>query len=189
MRSEPCPPSATSLPSPLNRTSLPSAERRLIVSGAGEDEVVARTAGDVVVAGAAKVGERGQRLSREHGKHAVQVRGRMEKIEKGGLLDPAGRAGLSVNSMPFPSSVGSSRLRNPKVPGSALISSAILARSTTRTSRPCWLQDERAGLEPLVDGVDRGIADRLEFGRKLVGDREETGGGQRLEDDRADPLL
>ena len=35
-------------------------------------------------------------------------------------------------------------------------------------------QHERAGLEPQIDDVDRGIVDRLEFGRKLVGEREES---------------
>ena len=50
-------------------------------------------------------------------------------------------------------------------------------------------QRERAGLEPQIDGVDSGIADRLEFGRKLVSNREESGRGQRLEDNRADPKV
>src|SRR5262245_36983672 len=41
---------------------------------------------------------------------------------------------------------------------------------------------ERVGLEPQIDGIDRGIADRLEFGRKLMTNREETGRGQCFED-------
>src|SRR6476659_8009310 len=47
----------------------------------------------------------------------------------------------------------------------------------------------RVDPEPQIDGVDRNVAYRLEFGRKLATDREETGRGQRLEDDRANPLV
>ena len=64
---------------------------------------------------------------------------------------------------------------------------------------PCKIDDadvmallaqlERAGLEPLIDGIDRGIADRLEFGRKLALARAESGCGERVEDNRADPLV
>ena len=87
MRSLPGPAIGDIVAEPGEQDVVAPAEQRLIVSGAGQDEVVSRTADDEVVAPAPKVGVGGQRRRRKRGQDGVQLRGRMERIEKGSLIE------------------------------------------------------------------------------------------------------
>ena len=116
----------------------------------------------------------------------MQVRGRMQGIEEGRLLQVrVGKIGHECRTVP-------QRPRHVEVQESESTGiGADLVGHPGNIDDPnvkaLLLKRERILLESQIDGIDRGIANRLDFSRKRISSREEADRWECLVDDGADP--